>query len=478
MCPDFGKPAHRFLKLHIYAHLSGPEAAAPRPEAAARTDCNVCCGDEDKQCAGPNPIGMRNRQLRAVLATFAEEAAWQLASDMADGHELAFEIVESASGRRQPTLYCYRPLTATFIDERRSILARLESYLPAVHALQSCGGIDGYLQTHVAQGIPRDPRRCAELGLRAFLGRIFEDSTDFVLQAERFDRAYDELEEVVHEGVTETVLVCAIIGLELESGEVAMGDGLTLMRAEVLEDGPADAVRGDGARTLAVLRWDGNLTPRGPGQQDPGRLRLARLIAALRLFDEAGAALTPVGWTRAAGGPWQLVGLGPAAGGVVHGHCLITAAQEDELRAFCNLVGRRMPRAGGLAWALRRFELGCTRERDDDALSDHLMALRALLEPEGPQSGRLAGRLAALCAQPHERAAFTSRVAHIVALERTLMHGSAAPDEAMLTAVVDELAGHLRAVLRDVLCGHLDPDLRGVADGLLAGDLTEAPTQA
>ncbi|WP_354698331.1 hypothetical protein DSM112329_04004 [Paraconexibacter sp. AEG42_29] len=423
---------------------------------------------------------MRNRQLRAVLATFAEEAAWQLASDMADGHELAFEIVESASSRRQPTLYCYRPLTAAFIDERRSILSRLESYLPAVHALQACGGLDGYLQTHVAQGIPRDPRRCAELGLRAFLGRIFEDSTDFVLQSERFDRAYDELEEVVHEGVAETVLVCAVLGLELESGEVAMGDGLTLMRAEVLEDGPADAVRGDGARTLAVLRWDGNLWAGGAeaGGHDPGRLRLERLIAALRLFDEAGAALTPVGWTRAAGGPWQLVSLGAAAGGIVHGRCLITAAQEDELRAFCNLVGRRMPRSGELAWAVRRFELGCTRERDDDALSDHLMALRALLEPEGPQSGRLAGRLAALCAQPHERAAFTSRVAHIVALERTLIHGSTAPDAAMLTAVVDELSGHLRAVLRDVLCGHLDADLRGVADGLLAADLVEAPTQA
>lgn len=422
---------------------------------------------------------MRNRQLRAALATFAEEAAWQLASDMAEGHELAFELVESSGGRRhQPTLYCYRPLTAAFIDERRSILQRLESYLPAVHALQSCGGLDGYLQAHVAPGVPREPRQQAELALRAFLGRIFEDSSDFVLQAERLERAYDELEAIVHEGVAETVLVCAVLGIELESAEVAMGDGLTLMRAEVLEDGPADAVRGDGTRTLAVLRWDGNLAAGGVGgvaaAQEPGRLRLTRLIAALRLFDEAGAALTPVGWLRTAGGPWQLVALGAAAGGMVHGQCLVTAAQEDELRAFCNLVSRRMPRAGELAWALRRFEMGCTRERDDDALTDHLMALRALLEPEGAQSGRLPGRLAAICAQPEERPALTSRLAHIVALERSLIHGSSAPDEAMLAAVVDEVAGHLRAVLRDVLCGHLDADLRATADAILAAELTEA----
>ena len=34
--------------------------------------------------------------------------------------------------------------------------------------------------------------------------------------------------------------------------------------------------------------------------------------------------------------------------------------------------------------------------------------------------------------------------------------------------LVDELAGWLRALLRDVLCGHLDSDLRAVADELLA----------
>lgn len=422
---------------------------------------------------------MRNRQLRAVLAAFAEEAAWQLASDMADGHELPFELTESAKGSRQPTLYCYRPLTGAFIDERRSILAKLESYLPAVHALQAVGGLDGYLQARVAQGVPRDARERAELTLRAFLGRVFEDSSDFVLQVERLDRAYDELEEIVHEGVSETVLVCAVLGLELESGEVAMGDGLTLMRAEVLEDAPVDAVRGDATRTLAVLRWEGDGSPTGgAASHDAGRARLARLVAALRLFDEAGAALSPVGWTRAAGGPWQLIPLGAAAGGRVHGNCLITADQEDELRAFCSLVGRRMPRSGELAWALRRFELGCTRERDDDALSDHLLALRALLEPEGPHSGRLPGRLAALCAHPDQRAAFTARATHVIGLERALVSGMGVPDASTLSALTDELAGHLRAILRDVLCGHLDGDLRGVADGLLAQDMAEAPTQA
>ena len=74
--------------------------------------------------------------------------------------------------------------------------------------------------------------------------------------------------------------------------------------------------------------------------------------------------------------------------------------QEDELRAFCSLIARRTPRSGELAWALRRFELACERPSPSEALTDVLLALRALLEPEGPQSGRLAGRVAALCAIP------------------------------------------------------------------------------
>jgi hypothetical protein len=43
-----------------------------------------------------------------------------------------------------------------------------------------------------------------------------------------------------------------------------------------------------------------------------------------------------------------------------------------------------------------------------------------------------------------------------------------APAEPGVDALVDELAEHLRALLRDVICGHLDPDLRSVADELLA----------
>jgi hypothetical protein len=145
----------------------------------------------------------------------------------------------------------------------------------------------------------------------------------------------------------------------------------------------------------------------------------------------------------------------------------VPAQQEDELRAFLSLIGRRTPRGGEIAWALGRFELATDRARPSEALTDVLLALRALLEPEGPQTGKLAGRVAALCAVPESRATVTERIAHLVALERSVVAG-VAPEDTTLEHLVDELTGWLRALLRDVLCGHLDSDLRAVAEELLA----------
>ncbi len=95
------------------------------------------------------------------------------------------------------------------------------------------------------------------------------------------------------------------------------------------------------------------------------------------------------------------------------------------------------------------------------------MALRALLEPEGPASGLLAGRIAALCATAEDRAKLTKRMTKAQTLERAIIAGTAEEHAAGL-ALARDVADHLRALLRDVICGHLDPNLVLLADELLA----------
>jgi hypothetical protein len=145
---------------------------------------------------------------------------------------------------------------------------------------------------------------------------------------------------------------------------------------------------------------------------------------------------------------------------------VVTAEQEGELRAFCELVSRRAPHANRLAWALRRYELGCERASASEGLSDHLLALRALLEPEGWDGGLLARRVAALCATPEHRAQLSGRLTRALELERAVIAGTAAK-RARDRAIAADVADHLRALLRDVICGHLDPDLVALADQLL-----------
>jgi hypothetical protein len=409
---------------------------------------------------------MRHRPLHVALSAFADEAAWSLTEETTDGAEVPFEIVESRGAWRDTPLYCYRPLTETFIRDRVGVLERLPSYPAAARALAALDGVGDYLRGQAEQHVPVEPRERADLALCVFISRVFCEATEFVITPERFDRAYRELEEALLDGHAEAVVVAPLLGLRLVSAEVPLGQGLSLIRGEDLQDAPADAVWPAGADEPAVLACL-TLTddPGAPAPLSEASVRFRRMLTALRLYDPVRIALHPVAWERTGAGRWSIGDLG--TGGRPNGILTIAESAEDELRAFCNLIARRTPRAGELAWALRRYELGCERPSAFEALTDHLLGLRALLEPEGPQSGRLAGRVAALCATPEQRLAVTERVAHAASMERAIVAGLA-PMDGGVEKLLAEVTGHLRALLRDVLCGHLDSDLRSVADQLLA----------
>jgi hypothetical protein len=417
---------------------------------------------------------MRNRMLHGLLEAFTEDAGLQLAHETSNGAEVPFEVVEEpGSGRSGPVLYCYRPLTSGFIRTHMGVLDRLPSYLPAGRALAAIDGVDAYLRRRGEPRIPPDARERADAVLRSFLSAVYAETSAFGYQPEAFATAYAELEATLYEGRQVAMVVAPLLGLALESDEVALGEGLSLVRGETLPDVPPEAVWStpgevEQGAVLAVLTVEGERIAGPP--VTTARTRFRRLLSALRLFEAGPFALGPLAWARVDGGSWHVAPLGGGAART-RGRTLLSTAQEDELRAFCNLVARRTPRAGEVAWALGRYEMARERSTPFDALTDDLLALRALLEPEGAESGRLAQRLAALCALPQERAALADRAARAVTLERTIVaglaHGASGAD-----TLVDELAGHLRALLRDVLCGHLDSDLRTLADELLAESAT------
>lgn len=421
---------------------------------------------EESAAEAANASRMRNRTLHQLLRAFTEDAGLQLSAETARGAEIPFEVVEEPGARS--ALYCYRPLTGSFIRSRMGILDRLPSYLPAARTIAAIPGIDGYLRKRGEPRIPPDERERADATLRSFLSAVYADTSEFGFQAERFESAYAELEAALYEGRQVALVVAPVLGLALESDDVPLGEGLSLARGESVPDVPPEAVWStpgevEHGSVLAVLTLEGERLAGPP--LTTARTRFRRLLSALRLFDDGVYALGPVAWARLDAGPWQVVPLG--AGGRARGRRTLVVEQEDELRAFCNLIARRTPRSGEIAWALSRFEMARERVVPFEALTDDLLALRALLEPEGPDSGRLAQRLAVICAQPEERAALAERIARTVTLERAVIGGLAQPAE-HVDRLCEELAGHLRALLRDVLCGHLDSDVRSLADELLA----------
>lgn len=410
---------------------------------------------------------MRDRALHSILEAFTAEAAGQLAAETARGAEIPFELVEVERRKGNAPLYCYRPLTEGFIAERVGLLSALPTYAAAVRALMLVERVGAYLIKRGEPHIPSDSRSRAELALRAFLRAVFAERSQFEFEPTRFELAYGELEETLYEGQSLTMVLTPLLGVQLAEGtdELPLGDGLSLIRADALDDPPADGAwseRGD-PQVLAMLA-----VTHDPARQPPlslARRRFRRLLTALRLFEHGGYALGPLAWTRNGAGPWRPVPFGGS--GRPGLPVVIGADQEDELRAFCNLLARRSPTTGEVAWALARFEMGAERLAPFEALTDYLLALRALLEPEDADAGLLPVRLAAICVPPEQRGEVAQRTARAIALEREVIVGASLsepePDE-----LIDEVCGNLRALLRDIICGHLAPDLVALAEELLA----------
>lgn len=399
---------------------------------------------------------MGHLRLLGALHAFAEQATLTLAGALAAGEEIDFEV-EPAGPRGGPALDRYRPLTREFIAGHWPTLRELPSAPAAAASIASLERLEAYVERHEHQLPGGGARELPDAALRCFTCRLFGDGAEqFELDEERFAEACRELEAGSAPEHGGFALLARLGGITAGSPEVELGDGLVLAPAGRLDALPPDPswLSEDGRSLVVAIACED-----GADGLRKGLARLRDLQSALRLY-AAGVSLSPLAWIHRDGAAWRPLPL--PAGGRCDGAVTLAAEREEELRAFCGLFVRRRPIDGELAWALARFELGCDRDDPLIGLTDHLLALRALLEPEGPRSGRLAGRIAALCALPEDRTAMTERVARAISLEASLIAGVTPHADA--DALARELEDALRALLRDVLCGYLEPDLVGLAD--------------
>jgi hypothetical protein len=414
---------------------------------------------------------MRSRQLEAALGEYFAAAAVYLHSEVATGAEVPFEL-GSQSARRgsSATLYCYRALTGEFISEREAALKRLPGHAEAAKLLEHFDGIDSYLASVGGEAARAKGRSRVRAAVKALLEEVFDEQSDFELRPERVEAALARLHDSTLANASELTLVASLHGVTIASAELPLTKGLRIVQRDALQELPdagPSALESELTENHLIVVYTAEPEDAPEEALLEGRAVLNDLLSALRLFGDGRVSLGALAWARIGTGNWTPLALG--TGGRPHGMLIVTAEQEDELRAFCNLVSRRAPHDNDLAWALRRYELGCERETAYEALTDNLLALRALLEPEGPASARLAGRLAAICATAEQRAELTERMVRAIALERSLIAGTATKNAAS-QSLAEDVANHLRSLLRDVICGHLDPDLAVIADELLEPD--------
>ena len=410
---------------------------------------------------------MRNPSLHAALRDFALEAAATLTKAVESGDELGYDVAEEPGSG--PVLYCYRALTSEYIGAHWPQLAEAPSLEAAARELGA--GAATWLRSHGMAGAEAEP------ALRAMLERLFEDATSFDFPEERFERVYGELERTLYDGTVRVAAVAPLRGARIESTRVELGGGIALVRGD-RADAPREAVwphphlADEAAEPNVLIVMDRESEE---GREIPlarFRARVADVVRGLRLWAPGVLAPSGGGWVRSDRGPWKffdLENLGPGRGEP----WTLPESEETELREF--LAATRDARVPGrIAWALDRFELGCERTRDVEALSDFLMALRALLEASDEAArASLSLRLAALCAEEPERRSVQRRTDLAFSLERFVMGGGSA--DAYLDEVgsdspaelADAIEGCVRALLRDVLCGYLDADLKRTADDIL-----------
>jgi hypothetical protein len=412
---------------------------------------------------------VRDFLLNESVKRLATEAATRLSTLVAMGEEIPFDVAADAGD--DSAFYSYVPMTGRYVADHAEELRALPSFGPAREATVEAGVAVPYLEER-GQGVPADPGARAELMLITFFSELWEGSAGFALDRERLETALATLDAESRGAEDAEVLIVPIVGLRMPMPRLQLPHDVRIVRADSIE-APVDAMRSEGMgraawepQYLAVAEQDHE------GGVDSALQQLRELISVMRLFRGGGIGLGPYAFAPTGEGCWRRIATGVPA--TRPGGYRLDEDESEELIQFCIALEARPDPDNALTWAVGRFEMGCERPTALEGMSDHLLAMRAVLEGHGPVGASLPLRAAALIADEEmDRIEAGERVEEVLGLERAMMNGRPVEGAVELAGWLEENA---RKLLRQAALGELGNDLSTVADetlivsGLAEGD--------
>jgi len=412
---------------------------------------------------------VRDFLLNESIKRLATEAATRFSSLVAMGEEIPFDV--AADGGEEAAFYSYVPMTGRYVLDHAEELRSLPSFAAAREATVEAGVAAPYLEAR-GEAVLADPGERAELMLTTFFAELWEGSAGFALDRERLEAALATLDAESREADDAEVLIVPIVGLRMSVPRLQLPHGVRVVRADSIE-APVEAMRSEGMgraawepQYLAVAEQDAD------GGAEAALQQLRELVSVMRIFKGGGIGLGPYAFAPTGEGCWRRIATGAPA--TRPGGYRLGEAEGEELVELAATLEARPDPDSALTWAVGRFEMGCERPTALEGLSDHLLAMRAVLEGHGPVGASLPLRAAALIEDDSmDRLQARERIEDVLELERAMMNGLLAERAVELATWMEE---GTRKLLREAALGELGNDLSTTADetlivnGLEAGD--------
>jgi hypothetical protein len=412
---------------------------------------------------------VRDFLLNESLRRLSTEAATRFNAMVAEGEQIPFDVATDTA--EDSPFYSYVPQTGRYVAERTGELHALPGWNAAREAVVEAGVASTYLEAR-GEIVPAEPGTRAERMLEVFFIGLWEGSTGFALDRERLEGQIATLDAEARSADDADVLIVPIVGLRMSMNRLQLPNGVRIVRADSIA-APVEAMRSEGMGRAA---WEPQFLAvaeqGGDHGADEALHQLRELISVMRMFKVGGIGLGPFAFAPTGEDTWRRITTGAPA--TRPGGYRLSEQEGTELADFAAQLEQRPDPDSALSWAVGRFEMGGERESAMEGLSDHLLALRAVLEGHGPVGASLPLRASALIADDNfDRIEARERVEEVLELERALMNGRILDGAIELATWIED---GVRRLLRQAALGELGSDLSATADetliatGLEAGD--------